>query len=746
MVSGGGGRADVLQGETTLSETAFVGFTGAPDLIGTPPLAYVAKLSNNDGLQGNFFRTDERYVRMIVNYDTVVRQPLVVENGNGRVIYAGLDRLRITGAIVSGDRVTLPSEGGGGGATLHTATGDHGSNALQTQEHTFPAADNQIGTVTFTPGATDSRIALSVSFDVRTDTSQSVDDVGVRYALYRGTTRLGDIHETYLDVSDGTIQNWKQSLSFSHVETVTSTAEVTYAFHAQRLLPSGGVSHPVHIEEWTLTAVDYSGSAGSGGGTGTGTVDATARAAAATAQTAAATAQTAAGTAQTAAAAAQTTADAATTPTEARALIADWAEEGNTDRLPDAKEPVVVSQANAEAGTATTIQSWTAQRVGQAIAALAPAGSGGGLTTVETQTPVSGAGTAASPVTIADGAIQEAKLSDSVRNQLGAAALVSDLTYAVNNTATGVDPVESAHAGNIYRALEDLVVHRARLFLNISTGTKVLAGRIVKLSRNADEDFRRGNNAYTYARTRSYPSGTFVPNDGFFNTTTFGTGEHTVEMIFDGGSRLAQGEYFYAGVQITTSGQTYLLGASGAAENSHIGNGDFPHTTIEYEGKGNPGSNSPTTTHNFFLNGTYALRMEIDYEVAAGGTLLTGREEGTAVYTGAPDIDCQGGGITCTEDTTNNRFRITVPTQSAGGLTFTDTDNGKLLVVEGGAAVARTPSMIGPEWARSPVLPTNPDSANTSTALTSVIRFNCEHDMDESQRQGQRWALWPRPL
>ena len=552
---------------------------------------------------------------------------------------------------------------------------------------------------------------------------------------------------------------------------------------------------------------------------GVGTADATARAAAATAQTAAEAAQATAGTAQTnaataqttaeaarsdaataqtAAEAAQTTADTATTPTEARALIADWAEEGNTDRPPDDKEPVVVSQAVAEAGMATDIRSWTPLRIHQAILALTPAGSGGGgLATVATQAPVSGTGEAANPVTILNGAITEQSLADSVRNQLGAAAFVSSLTYAINDTATGVDPVESAHAGNISRALEGFVLHRARMFLNISAGTKVLAGRIVKLTSNADENFQRGNNAYTYARTRSYPSGTFVPNDGFFNTTTFGTGEHTVEMIFDGGFTLAQGEYFYVGVQITTSGQTYLIGATGVVEDSHIGTGDFPHTVIEFEGKGNPGSNTPTSTHNFFLNGTYALRMEMDYDVAAGGALLTGREEGAAVYTGALDIDCVGNGLDCSEDTVNDRFRITSNTLTTpeargliadwaefgntdrppdnkepfvvsqpiaeagtdtdiyswtaeriaqaiaalapaggggGGLTVTDADNGRLLVVEGGAVVARTPSMIGPEWARSPNLPTNPQNSTCSWSRTyNFVQF--KYSMDDHSRR-----------
>lgn len=48
---------------------------------------------------------------------------------------------------------------------------------------------------------------------------------------------------------------------------------------------------------------------------------------------------------------------------EAAALTADNAEPGRA----------VVSQAEAEAGTATTVRGWTAQRVAQAVAAVAPA-------------------------------------------------------------------------------------------------------------------------------------------------------------------------------------------------------------------------------------------------------------------------------------------------------------------------------------------------------------------------------------
>lgn len=52
------------------------------------------------------------------------------------------------------------------------------------------------------------------------------------------------------------------------------------------------------------------------------------------------------------------------------ALVSAWALVGNTDKVPNAKLPDLISQADAEAGTATNIVSVTAERVKQAVKAL----------------------------------------------------------------------------------------------------------------------------------------------------------------------------------------------------------------------------------------------------------------------------------------------------------------------------------------------------------------------------------------
>ena len=69
----------------------------------------------------------------------------------------------------------------------------------------------------------------------------------------------------------------------------------------------------------------------------------------------------------------------ALTTTQVRTLInvADGATAGATWGSNITSQPSVVSQAEAEAGSATTERIWTAQRVNQAIQALAPGGGGG---------------------------------------------------------------------------------------------------------------------------------------------------------------------------------------------------------------------------------------------------------------------------------------------------------------------------------------------------------------------------------
>ena len=67
----------------------------------------------------------------------------------------------------------------------------------------------------------------------------------------------------------------------------------------------------------------------------------------------------------------------AVTRRQALSLISDWAEQGNTDRIPATKMPAVVSQAEAEAGVSASTRSWTARRVRQAIESL-----GATLTTI----------------------------------------------------------------------------------------------------------------------------------------------------------------------------------------------------------------------------------------------------------------------------------------------------------------------------------------------------------------------------
>ena len=100
--------------------------------------------------------------------------------------------------------------------------------------------------------------------------------------------------------------------------------------------------------------------------------------------------------------------------------------------------PAEVPLAEAEAGTSTSLRSWTPERVGQAIAALAPSG-GGGLTEVATDGTITGDGRTVSPLRVQNPftAADETKL-DGI--EAGADANVGEtFTSAEQTKLTGIE-------------------------------------------------------------------------------------------------------------------------------------------------------------------------------------------------------------------------------------------------------------------------------------------------------------------
>ena len=281
--------------------------------------------------------------------------------------------------------------------------------------------------------------------------------------------------------------------------------------------------------------------------------------------------------------------------------------------------------------------------------------------TVITEAPVSGDGTAGDPVTIADDAISGDKLDAELR-----ANIVSrnfPLEYAVNPTTTTGDAERTQIIGNIYQAETDLVVHQYTMRSTLETGhSRNYTPRAFKVDMISATDYQRGSNPFATVRVSALGHA-YAANTGIL--TDIRTDLHA--QIYDGGLHVEKDEYFFLGFSHEAGNfETYLAVAFGADENTHVGSATFPHATISYVAKGANAVQQPGGTDNVYNDNTFAMRMMIDYEVAGG--IMTASDEGTLAFTGHAEINCTGAGITCSEDTTNDRLTINVP--GGGGGTF----------------------------------------------------------------------------
>ena len=301
------------------------------------------------------------------------------------------------------------------------------------------------------------------------------------------------------------------------------------------------------------------------------------------------------------------------------------------------------------------------QADGSTVTLALPAGGGGGGSTVSTSAPVSGDGSSADPVTIADDAIGADKFSVELRENL--ASHNFSIEYSVNHGVTSGDSESTQLIGNIYSADTDLVVHRYTMHAFIASGhSRTYTPRVFKTDRIAADDYQRGSNGFATVRVSRLGS-------AYATTTGILTGINADlhALIYDGGLHVEKGEYFFLGYSHGAGSQfeTYLASASGADEDTHVGSSTFPHATISYVAKGSDDAQQPGGSANVFHNNTFAMRMLIDYDVAGG--LMTASDEGTLAFTGHAEINCTGGGVTCFEDTANSRLEINVPGGGGGG-------------------------------------------------------------------------------
>ena len=320
------------------------------------------------------------------------------------------------------------------------------------------------------------------------------------------------------------------------------------------------------------------------------------------------------------------------------------------------------------------------------------AATGGG--TVSTATPVSGDGSSGDPVTIADGAIDndaianaavntaqladaavtEPKLAAEVRELIRGATSTGVVTYAIDDDVdTTTDRSLAQYSGNIYRALEDLVVYRYRFTIDRPSGTSSrYSGHAFQVTRNGDHDYRPVSGAdLSGLPTRS------VTNNGVFIeprlSTDFpdvGADPDELEVRVNNGLHIESGQYFTLIVNVhdDQNNRPYVYSSENInpVQVAHIGNGDFPHESIDFN---HPVRANPIQAGQSVAEAggsDWVISMQVDYAIA-GGALLSAQDEGTQVYTGPTLINCTGAGVTCSEDTTNDLLLIDVPGGGGGG-------------------------------------------------------------------------------
>ena len=353
-------------------------------------------------------------------------------------------------------------------------------------------------------------------------------------------------------------------------------------------------------------------------------------------------------------------------------------------------------------GTAT--DGFVATADGSGGVAYEAAAAGGGSGTVSTSAPVSGDGSSGDPVTVADGAIDsdaiaddaigndqladdavntaqladdtvtEPKLAAEVRELIRGATSTGVVTYAIDDDVdTTTDRSLAQYSGNIYRALEDLVVYRYRFTIDRPSGTSSrYSGHAFQVTRNGDHDYRPVSGAdLSGLPTRS------VTNNGVFIeprlSTDFpdvGADPDELEVRVNNGLHIESGQYFTLIINVhdDQNNRPYVYSSENInpVQVAHIGNGDFPHESIDFN---HPVRANPIQAGQSVAEAggsDWVISMQVDYAIA-GGALLSAQDEGTQVYTGPTLINCTGAGVTCSEDTTNDLLLIDVPGGGGGG-------------------------------------------------------------------------------
>ena len=208
-----------------------------------------------------------------------------------------------------------------------------------------------------------------------------------------------------------------------------------------------------------------------------------------------------------------------------------------------------------------------------------------------------------------------------IQEKLGVTTVdnILNLTYRINESATAADAQATYWIGNIYTAVVDMTVYSFEVETLVPSGNeRTYRGALVPLTQVSATSYTADSNPVQVVIRQAGATnfGTTVQIDGT------GTRRGLEVQAPSGGFHVESGAYFFLGVGISANSvdTTYVLGASGTAEQDHVHHTGFPYDIISYAAKGSndEGSRTALSGSEFFHNTTNAIRMEIRYEAVQG--------------------------------------------------------------------------------------------------------------------------------
>ena len=258
-----------------------------------------------------------------------------------------------------------------------------------------------------------------------------------------------------------------------------------------------------------------------------------------------------------------------------------------------------------------------------------------------------------------------------IQERIGAllADQILTLTYGIAQDAVNPDDLATLWAGTILQANTDIVIHRARMRVQpgFSLGYQMYLARINWLDSS------------TYQRNGSYEALLIEGTRGarVAPANTLHEWEGTVEGP---GFQVGADEYFM--LTLRASGDmASAIGEAGVDEDSSIGFHDLAVDAISYVAKIRAIDTNPAADHNFYHNNTFSTWTQIDYSLHHAGLFVL-EDEGASVYEGIPRLNCTGPGVACSDENGVPTINVTGGGGGGSGDPVTVRDQGTVLTAQ----------------------------------------------------------------